>query len=95
MTNSTNFIAPDWRLALEFADFLIPFVAISFCIQGLLLIFILLLQTNMWKRGYHSLLEELLDEYYDVVSEPRYELKLVTNYKEYIYSSYNVQVKYK
>lgn len=49
----------------------------------------------MWKRGYHSLLEELLDEYYDVVSEPRYELKLVTNYKEYIYSSYNVQVKYK
>jgi hypothetical protein len=57
----------DWHAALEYADILVPIVAFVFCFQGLLLIVMTIVQTSMWSKGYHLLLEELLDKFYVIM----------------------------
>lgn len=61
-------IPHDWHVALEYADVLVPIIAFIFCLQGLLLIIMTLIQTNIWIRNYHLPLEEILDKFYKLMN---------------------------
>ena len=70
-------IPHDWHAALEYADVLIPIVAFSYCLQGLLLIFMTINQTNLWINNYHLSLEELLNKFYYLMNHKTRSLKLM------------------
>ena len=81
----------EWHAALEYADLLVPIVAIVFCIEGLLLILMTLKVTNIWGRGYHLLLEELLDKFYVAMNKSADNCLSLTSYVRNLVDRYIIQ----
>jgi len=54
-----------WKLGLEFSDTVIPMITFSFCVQGLVLIVMSLLQCKDWSRAYNISLTDLIHDRMD------------------------------
>lgn len=58
-----------WKLPLEFSDTVIPMVTFSFCLQGILLVFMSLSQSKVWGRAYNVKLVEIVHDYHEVMKK--------------------------
>lgn len=52
-------------------DLVIPIVSFCFCGQGLFLILMSIYQCNIWSKAFHLHLEEIMDEYFNAISDEK------------------------
>lgn len=64
LTLEADILPIKWIIGLEFADLLVPVTAFFFCFQAILLIIMCIKQCELWSKGYHVLLDELLSDFY-------------------------------
>ena len=59
-----EFTNSPWYYPLEFSELLIPILAFSYCMMGIILIITSLNQVYWWNRAHHMKVMETLDEYF-------------------------------
>jgi len=55
-----------WYYPLEFGELLIPILAFSYCMMGIILIITSLSQVYRWNRAHHMRVVEILDDYFQL-----------------------------
>lgn len=66
ITNTTHLSTSTWYIPLEFSEILIPLLAFSYCMMGVLLIISSLNQVYWWTRAHHMQVMEILDDYFRI-----------------------------
>ena len=61
-----DFTNNTWYYPLEFGELLIPILAFSYCMMGVILIITSLSQVYRWNRAHHMKVVEILDDYFQL-----------------------------
>jgi hypothetical protein len=61
-----DFTDSTWYYPLEFGELLIPILAFSYCMMGIILIITSLSQVYRWNRAHHMRVVEILDDYFQL-----------------------------